>query len=121
MDSIDNLLDQIASSADIKEESSGELKQLLITNAIEKQRQAIAQKDEEIASLKQDREQRKDFSKRIFVFMCLYMLVAISIVFCCGFGWMNLDNSVLITLLSTTLANVIGVFTFVAKYLFHRS
>lgn len=120
MDSVDNLLNCIASSADLKEEASGEIKQLLVTNAIEKQRQAIEQKDEEIASLKQDREQRKDFSKRIFVFMCLYMFVAISIVFCCGFEWMELDNSVLITLLSTTLANVIGVFTFVAKYLFHR-
>ncbi len=121
MESIDHLIDCIASSTDLQEEASGSIKQQLIANAIESQRQAIKQKDEEIASLKQDREQRKDFSNRIFVFMCLYMFVAIVIVFCCGFGWMRLDPSVLITLLTTTLADVIGVFTFVAKYLFHRN
>lgn len=121
MDSVDRLIDCIASSADLKEETSGDFKQQIIANAIESQRQAIKQKNEDIASLKQDREQRKDFSNRIFVFMCLYMFVAIIIVFCCGFGWMKLDSTVLITLLTTTLADVIGVFTFVAKYLFHRS
>lgn len=119
-DSVDHLIDCIASSADLAEETSGDVRQQMIANAIETQRQAIEQKDEEIASLKQDREQRKDFSSKIFLFMCIYMFVAIIIVFCCGFGWMKLDSSVLITLLTTTLANVIGVFTFVAKYLFHR-
>lgn len=120
MDSVDNLIDCIASSADLAKETSGDVRQQLIANAVETQRQAIAEKDEVIASLKQDREQRKGFSNKIFLFMCLYMFVAIIIVFCCGFGWMKLDASVLITLLTTTLANVIGVFTFVAKYLFHR-
>lgn len=52
--------------------------------------------------------------------MCMYMAISLVIVFLCGCGVMKLDVSVLITLLTTTLANVIGVFTFVAKYLFHK-
>ena len=52
--------------------------------------------------------------------MCAYMAVSLIIVFLTGIGIMNLDPSIIITLLTTTLANVIGVFNFVAKYLFHN-
>lgn len=45
---------------------------------------------------------------------------ALAIVFLCGLGVLHLKESVLITLLTTTLANVIGVFNLVAKYLFHN-
>lgn len=88
--------------------------------ALEFQRKKIERLNEEIEDLKQDRKQRKIFSYCIFGFMCMYMAASIVIVFLCGLGIMNLDVSVLITLLTTTLANVIGVFNFVAKYLFHR-
>lgn len=87
---------------------------------IDSQRKEIDKQCEEIENLKQDREQRKKFSSHIFIFMCAYMAVSLAIVFLCGLGVMTLDVSVLITLLTTTLANVIGVFTFVAKYLFHN-
>lgn len=80
----------------------------------------IERLSEEIEDLKQDRKQRKIFSYCIFGFMCLYMAASLVIVFLCGLGVMTLDPSILITLLTTTLANVIGVFNFVAKYLFHR-
>lgn len=86
----------------------------------ELKRKELEEKDESLKDHKQDREQRKTFSSWIFVFMCAYMSISLVIVFCCGFEWMQLDNSVLVALLTTTLANVIGVFNFVAKYLFHR-
>lgn len=75
---------------------------------------------EDIKDLQQDRDQRKTFSYMIFVFMCVYVVAVFVILFLCGFGKMTLSDSVLITLLTTALANVIGVFTFVAKYLFHN-
>lgn len=75
-------------------------------------------KREDLESKKQDRHQRKSFASAIFVFMCSYMAVALIIVSLCGFSIMDLSNSVLVTLLTTTLADVIGVFSFVAKYLF---
>ena len=86
---------------------------------IEYQRTVIEKLKEEIQGLKQDREQRKVFSYSIFGFMCVYMTIAMVIVFLSGLGVMSLSDNVLITLLTTTLADVIGVFIFVAKYLFH--
>lgn len=74
---------------------------------------------EENEGLKQDRKQRKYFSICIFGFMCLYMAFALFVVYRCGTFDLFLSDKVLITLLSTTLANVIGVFNFVAKYLFN--
>lgn len=86
----------------------------------ELKRKELEEKDESLKDHRQDREQRKIFSSRIFLFMCAYMVISILIVGCCGFGWMSLSESVLIALLTTTLANVIGVFNFVAKYLSHK-
>lgn len=80
----------------------------------------VESRQEALNDMRQDREQRKSFSSRIFVFMCLYMLVSIVIVFFCGFHIMELSEAIIIALLTTTLANVIGVFNFVAKYLFHK-
>lgn len=74
---------------------------------------------EENEGLKQDRKQRKIFSCIIFAFMCLYMAVSLIIVFLCGKFVLFLSDGVLIALLTTTLANVIGIFNFVAKYLFN--
>lgn len=117
-----DLIAGLASDKGLAEESSdtasfalgeSELDRALKAKEVEKQ-------NESIKDLRQDREQRKTFSSRIFIFMCLYMFVAIVIVFMCGLGCMKLEESVLITLLTTTLANVIGVFNFVAKYLFHK-
>ena len=87
--------------------------------AVDFQRKKIERLNEEIADLKQDRAQRKIFSYCIFGFMCLYTVASLVVVFMCGCEVMKLDNSILITLLTTTLANIIGVFNFVAKYLFH--
>lgn len=81
----------------------------------------FAQKKEDYLSKKQDREQRKRFALWIFCFMCGYMAVALLIVFLCGFGLMYLSDNVLIVLIGTTLADVIGVFNFVARYLFPQS
>lgn len=73
---------------------------------------------EDLEGKKQDRHQRKLFAGALFIFMCLYMAIALLIVFLCGLGKLLLSDAVLVTLLTTTLADVIGVFSFVAKYLF---
>jgi hypothetical protein len=84
------------------------------------QQKKIQKLDEEIKDLQQDREQRKVLSYALFRFMCFYMFIVLVIVFCCGFGWMHISDKVLIVLLTTTLADVIGIFGFVAKYLYHK-
>lgn len=79
----------------------------------------IDKQNEEIEGLKQDRQQRKIFGYVIFVFMCTYMSAVLAIVYLSGFEIVRLSDSVIITLVTTSLANVIGIFNFVAKYLFH--
>lgn len=71
----------------------------------------------EIKDIEQDRDERKRFSNYIFVFMCLYVFAAIVLVILSGCRILILSDTILVTLLTTALADVIGVFTFVAKYL----
>ena len=100
------------SQVNLLEQKSNELTIDYLRAEIDRQR-------EEIEGLKQDREQRKIFSYVIFGFMCIYMLISLALVFLDGYGIIFLSDKVLITLLTTSLANVIGIFNFVAKYLFH--
>lgn len=83
------------------------------------QRAKLDRLKEEIEGIKQDREQRKIFGYVIFGFMCFYMLAVLVLVYFNGFGLVGLSDGVVITLITTSLANVIGIFNFVAKYLFH--
>lgn len=87
---------------------------------VELYKKKVEKLDEEIKDLQQDRTQRKYLSYALFGFMCIYMLIAMVIVFCCGSKWMVLSDRVLIVLLTTTLADIIGIFSFVAKYLYHN-
>lgn len=73
---------------------------------------------EDNAGIKQDRGQRKIFGYIIFGFMCLYMVAVLVLVYMTSLMAAHLSDTVLITLLTTSLASVIGVFNFVAKYLF---
>lgn len=77
---------------------------------------------EKLKGQQQDRDQRKEFALRIFNFVSLYMLGVFFVLILCGIGCNNfsLSDTVLVTLLGTTTATVIGVFNFVARYLFHN-
>lgn len=70
---------------------------------------------------KQDRRQRGVFSIWIFGFVCVYIIAVLTIVILCGADVLCLDTTLLVTLLSSTTANVIGIFIIVAKYLFHSN
>lgn len=73
---------------------------------------------EELVGIKQERVQRKKYAKCLFYFISIYMLIVFVIVFFVGFKLMSINDSILITLLSTTLVNVFGLFIYVLKYLF---
>lgn len=102
------------------EESGATFKDKAEEIALAQQRVDIDRLKEELESLKQDRKQRKILSFALFGFMCVYMAVALLIVFLCGLFVMYLSDTILVTLLTTTLADVIGIFGFVAKYLYHN-
>ena len=70
----------------------------------------------------QDRDQRKDFAERIFQFATVYMIFVFLVLFISGstVSHFHLNDNVLITLLRTTTANVIGVLAIVVTYLFSK-
>lgn len=105
---------------DMSDESGATFKDKAEEIALTQQRVDIEKLKEELESLKQDRRQRKVLSIALFIFMCVYMAVALLIVFLCGLFVMYLSDTVLVTLLTTTLADVIGIFSFVTKYLYHN-
>lgn len=84
------------------------------------QRIAIEDRREDLENKKQNRSQRKSYGNKLFVFLCVYMILVFMILFFCGFSLFGftLSDTVLITLISTTTANVIGIFAFVVRYLF---
>lgn len=79
--------------------------------------------EEENKGDSQDRDQRKDFAERIFSFTLIYMFLVFVILFISGTTTINfyLSDNVLITLLGTTTANVIGILIIVVTYLFSRN
>lgn len=96
------------------EDASTQMSSLMV----DVQRKKIEKLDEELQDLRQDRGQRRVFSYVLFGFMSVYVLLILAVVVCCGVGCMRLSDTVLVTLLSTTVADVVGVFSFVAKYLY---
>lgn len=70
----------------------------------------------------QNKQQRKDFAERIYSFAVIYMFGVFIILFLSGTETTNfkLSDNVLITLLGTTTANVIGILIIVVTYLFSR-
>ena len=74
---------------------------------------------EELEGKKQDLLQRKGYADKIFILLCLYLSAVMMLLYFNGFGLTNLEASVLIALVTTSAANVIGIFILVAKYLFH--
>lgn len=74
--------------------------------------------DEEIKDRQQDRGERLRFARWTFYFLVGFVVVCLLFVL----GSMltrGLSDAVLITLITTSLATVVGVFTLVMKYLFN--
>ena len=80
-----------------------------------------AAREGENAGDDQDRQQRKAFADKIFDFVRNYMLFVCVVLFLKGItSQFYLSDAVIITLLGTTTANVIGILIIVVTYLFSR-
>ena len=88
--------------------------------AAEKQDLETAQQREVLAGLVQDRQQRKKYSQNLFVLICVWIYLIITIVFMHGCRLMpfSLTEAELVTLIGSTTINVLGLFVIVARYLF---
>lgn len=95
--------------------------ELLKTQQIENKKADVELKlkELELRSKELDINLRKDFSFKIFSFLCSYMVVVFVLVYFSGFkSFFEMSDAILITLLTTTMANVIGIFLLVVKYIF---
>lgn len=79
--------------------------------------------EEENRGDSQDRDQRKDFAERIYSFASIYMLGVFLLLFLSGSETapFHLSDNILVVLLGTTTANVIGILVIVVTYLFSRN
>lgn len=72
----------------------------------------------------QDIELRKKYASKIFKFICWWCIFVVVIIFLQGSTYspdkMEWNNNVIITLLTTTFAQVLGLMIIVLKYLFQH-
>src|SRR5205085_2446664 len=74
----------------------------------------------QIRKFEDDNQSRKEFSRSIFTLTVIWIFLVLMIIIQCAGGKWHLDDSVLIALITTTTANVIGIFIIVANYLFNK-
>ena len=70
--------------------------------------------------LEDDNASRRDFSRQIFAVTVVWMFLILLIVFHAGKGSLHFSDTVLVTLITTTTANVFGFMYIVVKYLFNE-
>ena len=76
---------------------------------------------QEVSDRIQDRQERKKYAYRTFIFLSVFTATVLLTVIFAGFSEtfnFKLDNSVLIALITSSLATVVGIFILVMQYLF---
>ena len=92
-----------------------------------RQQVALALKISNIGDL-QNIHEREKYANRIFILICIFLgfslliVILSGITICpCGLKYLNLSDAVLITILTTTTANVLGLMIIVINYLFPKN
>lgn len=78
-------------------------------------------RNEDLNDKRQDRELRKSYAQKIFISVCVFVSIVLLIVVLNYFvfhRYTPISDGVLITLLTTTTADVLGLFVIVTRYLF---
>lgn len=90
----------------------------------EKLRQAKATYEVELGGKKQNINARKEYATKIFGLIKVWLGSILALVFLSGIGkaknLFTLSDSVLIALITTTTASVVGLFVIVVNYLFNN-
>lgn len=88
------------------------------TNEIDRESSLTKQ---EILDRNQDREERKKYAFRTFIFLSVFTGLILSIIILAGFSKItsfDLKEPVLIALITSSLASIVGIFILVMRYLF---
>jgi hypothetical protein len=72
--------------------------------------------ESDVADRVQDRGQRQEYANKIFYLVAIFVISVLLIVV--NSRRLGLSDAVIITLVTTSMTTVIGIFVFVAKYLF---
>ena len=78
---------------------------------------------QDILDKQQNRGERKQYAKSTFIFLSVFTSLIISLILLQGYSAktnFNLSDAVLITLITTSLASIVGVFLLVMQYLFKK-
>ncbi|TCI84791.1 hypothetical protein [Tenacibaculum sp. M341] len=81
----------------------------------------IALSRQEVSDRIQDREERKKYAYRTFIFLSVFTSFVLLIIIGAGFSKainFELNDSVLIALITSSLASIVGIFILVMRYLF---
>jgi hypothetical protein len=70
--------------------------------------------------IEQDKNERKDYATVLFTVTIMWLFLVLGIFISVGKGMLVYSDSVIITLLTTTTANVLGLVAIVANYLFKK-
>ena len=76
---------------------------------------------QEVYDRVQDRYERKKYAFRTFIFLCAFTSLVLLIIIAAGFSKLShfeLSEAVLIALITSSLATVVGIFILVMRYLF---
>ncbi len=82
--------------------------------------QIIREKDEELKQAHDIHDLRKTYLRASFWFVGLFAFTAMVVLVLCGCSVLELNTTVLVTLLTTTMANVIGILAIAFKWLFPK-
>lgn len=121
----DDVLTEIKSEAVLlgkamrAEEPKSELRDELLLLQL-KQQQELRKLTAEADKMVQDNQGRRAFSRNIFAVVAFWLAFVMAVVVLCASGKWTLSDAVLIALITTTTATVIGIFLIVANYLFNR-
>lgn len=111
-----------STKVDTEEVAKEERKELQDERIHELEKQALELQllKAQIRKFEDDNTGRREFSRSIFTVTVIWMFLVLMIIVQSASGRWHLSDSVLIALITTTTANVIGVFIIVANYLFNR-
>ncbi len=94
-------------------------------SSLELDNNELRKKNEELKDLIQDRKERKNYASKLYWLILLWLFIMLLFILFQGLGFIpftsnnyKLSDTVLITLISTTTANVAAFFLVVVKYLF---
>ncbi len=104
---LDNLLEEAENSSVDTKEIDTEVASLLT--------------EQEVYDRVQDRYERKKYAFRTFIFLSAFTAFILLIIIAAGFSKVipfSLNDTVLISLITSSLATVVGIFILVMRYLF---